>query len=184
MVEDQPAPFIPAMPVPAIYTHPDVSTEDLTSENINHTAPADWLLEDALQDNWVGILVVIQGTTGEWLDGELEGKPAVVLSVFNTRNETSPSTAYVRFLATESVTGTPPEEKMSVPVRYLAPVWPWKVGQFALILRGEYAGQVAKLREDCEGGRWFISVKRDLFEIDVQDLVRFLPGLDDDGFLI
>ncbi|TFK82679.1 hypothetical protein K466DRAFT_290041 [Polyporus arcularius HHB13444] len=110
----------------------------------------DWLLDPAVASK-SGMLVTIHGTlptirSSGWHNGAYEDAQGVVLSVFNTGpgNAIFASTARVRFLKPLD----PDMHTFVVPVSFLQPVKPDGVGQEALIIGGEYAGSLAKLREE------------------------------------
>ncbi len=139
--------------------------------------PEDWLLDPAVAST-SGMLVTIHGTlptirSSGWHNGAYEDAQAVVLSVFNTGpgNATFASTARVRFLKPL----VPDMHTFVVPVSFLQPVKPDGVGQEALIIGGEYAGSLAKLREEVSEGWYFVSAAYDHIEIEAAKLVRVLP---------
>ena len=97
-------------------------------------------------------------TTG-WGNGCLEGKRGVVLNVLRARDDPLSSTATVQ-LEEESVLRT-------IPILYLSPVPPDKVGQIAMVIAEASYGQVVKLRslEDEDAGSWLVSIDAKAFPI-------------------
>ncbi len=77
-----------------------------------------------------------------WHNADYEGKQGVVLSVFNTDNDTFQSTARVRFFQPVD----PLQPIVPVPVTYLWPVHPEKKGEDVIILSGAQGmGQEARV---------------------------------------
>lgn len=144
--------------------------------------PSHWLLDNYQPRCWLGVIATITGTfkrVPPWAKGDYEGAPVVIISVLNVRNKVSASTALVRILDVqdEQFFEKKPVQQISVPVEYLQSVRPTKIKQVAVILRGEYKGEIAKIREDCGGGTWFVSVEYEHFEIEESKLARMLPNL-------
>lgn len=126
------------------------------------------------QHDCCGVLVLIRETiTGDahtsWAQGDYEGLLATVISVFGTGSDRYQSRALVRILDGE-------DKQIEVPLKYLVPARPTKTKQDVLILRGLYKGSVARVREECGDGLWFVSVGNEHFEIESGDVVVLLSG--------
>lgn len=72
------------------------------------------------------------GGAHTWHNGDFEGKQGVVLSVFNTNNDTFESTARVRFFNPVD----PLQPILPVPITFLWPVHPTQKGEDVIILAG------------------------------------------------
>ncbi|RDX52442.1 transcription elongation factor Spt5 [Lentinus brumalis] len=115
-------------------------------ENTFELSPK-WLLDPNLADKVAGIMVEVRGSYASagqpgWHNADYEGKQGVVLSVFNTDNDTFQSTARVRFFQPVD----PLQPIVPVPVTYLWPVHPEKKGEDVIILSGAQGmGQEARV---------------------------------------
>ncbi|KAH8104706.1 hypothetical protein BXZ70DRAFT_610545 [Cristinia sonorae] len=128
-----------------------------------------WLLLPLARTN--GITVEIKHSFPEnenpgWNNGDFEGLQGVVLSVLNLGDGLARSTATVRL-------ANPPDEDhrdYPIPVDCLWPVPPSKAGELAIILVGQFCGQVAKLRQLEEEGVWLVSAGNSHFEIEAEHM--------------
>lgn len=102
-----------------------------------------WLLEPEFADKVHGIVVEVKASFGSsgWHNGDYEGKQGVVLSLFNTGNDTFDSTARVRFDDPIDVL----QPILAVPVQFLVPVHPENKGEDVLVLAGSSKGQLARV---------------------------------------
>ena len=73
------------------------------------------------------MLIEVSGTFGPtgWHNGDYEGRRGIVLSLLNTTNDDFQSTARVRFEKPVN----PLQPILAVPVEFLSPVHPEKVGE-------------------------------------------------------
>ena len=81
------------------------------------------------------------GGASGWHNGDFESKQGVVLSIFDTGNNTFDSTARVRFFQPVD----PLQPIVPVPVQYLWPVHPESKGEDILILHGVHKGHEARV---------------------------------------
>lgn len=127
----------------------------------------------------VEITNTLPGVDGAgWHNGDYEGTKAIVLSVFDSENNSFNSRVHVRILESSS------QESVTciVPAKYLVPVRPDEPGTMALILDGDLQGDVAKVREEDNEG-WFISVGNIHFVAEIEKLVQWVE-VDDEGIRV
>ena len=127
-----------------------------------------WLLDSDLAEKVSGIMVEVRGSFASggaagWHNGDYEGKQGVVLSVFNTNNDTFDSTARVRFFQPVD----PLQPILPVPVTYLWPVHPENKGDDVIILSGGQAkGQEAKVEAVESRNTMVLTTKETFLVID------------------
>ncbi|KAI0789794.1 hypothetical protein C8Q75DRAFT_764891 [Abortiporus biennis] len=140
-----------------------------------------WILQPAMSEPR-GILVVLNDTFGDpltgygnWFNGTYEGVHGIVVSVFNIHDDDSTSTARVKFLDDIN-------RIFAVPVKFLLPTHPEKVGQKAVVIHGEHCGSVVKLREEVDV-RFFVSVGMVYFGIEAEKMA-VVVDVDRDGTIL
>ncbi|CAL1710127.1 unnamed protein product [Somion occarium] len=117
--------------------------------------PEKWLLHRDVA-NTKGILVKIRSASGsKWQNGLYDGTQCIVLAVLNTFNDDFDSTARIKFLQpSDELTKLQP----SIPVQYLGPVEPDRVGDKVVIIHNPTRiGQQGVVR-DIDGDRATISI--------------------------
>ncbi|PCH36846.1 hypothetical protein WOLCODRAFT_127725 [Wolfiporia cocos MD-104 SS10] len=104
--------------------------------------PARWLLDPDFVTK-KGMVVEVRESFGAngWHNGDYEGKDGVVLSVFDTHNETFAAMARVRFR--EPLVAD--QDVLTVPVELLRPVHPSDKDENVMILHGQHKGERAKV---------------------------------------
>ena len=138
--------------------------------------PDKWLLDSALS-NKKGMLAEIRNSTGRtgdgWHGGDYEGEKAVILSVLDTHNDSFRSTATIRFVNPQVSLDQP-----VIPVEYLTPVFPDKIGDEVIILHGDHKGSRAKTRESVDSEAWFVSIAESHLMVEVKRkfLIKFVPS--------
>ncbi|THH27569.1 hypothetical protein EUX98_g6611 [Antrodiella citrinella] len=129
----------------------------------------EWLLGDLLKTEGIAVEVKYSRPANEslgWGKGDFEGTEGVVLSVLNLHNNMS--TASVKLLDPHDGT----QKVYPIPVKYLWPIPPSKAGQNAVILLGQFHGQVAKLRQlEDDVSVWLVSAGSCHFEIETEHMV-------------
>lgn len=144
-------------PTPGVLaTDEDDSSEWLPRQSENNisrsllSAP-NWLLDPAFQDKKV--LMEITGTLGAWHGGELEGAKGFVANVFRTPGDTLITIEYID----PGRAGTTVE----VPINYLSPIRPERVGDHAIPLEGPAKGTEVILSQQLISGVWQVSKSLD-----------------------
>ncbi len=135
-----------------------------------------WLLDPKLSSQQ-GMLAEIRhsiGRSGEgWHGGDYEGEKVIILSVLDTHNENYRSIATVRFLSPHISLDQP-----VIPVEYLTPVLPDKIGDEVVILQRDRRGTRGKLREALPDSEdWIIQIPDLNLMVEVKQnlLVKVVP---------
>jgi hypothetical protein len=110
-----------------------------------------WLIDSAVKGKKV--VVEISGRAeGKWADGEHDGLKGYVVSVFDTRTETTSRTAQIMPLHANQNK----DKIMTVPIEYLLPVSPTAAHEYAVIMDGQHKGEDVVLREEAGPGKWTV----------------------------
>jgi len=159
---DRPTPVLSSMGSVNDPPRPEAPPTEITTE---------WLLRDFART--AGIAVELRHTfpsneQSGWCGGDFEGVHGVVLSVLSIRNDTQMSTASVRLRDPHDGI----ERDYAIPLQYVRPVPPSEAGQNALILLGQFHGQLAKLRHlEDEVSIWLVSAGSCHFELEAEHMV-------------
>ncbi|KAH9903261.1 transcription elongation factor Spt5 [Cubamyces lactineus] len=139
---------------------PGVMAGAYGSQESQYEAPSKWLLEPDFSQKR-GLVVEVRGTFGGgWHGGDFEGKQGVVLSVFDTHNESFESVARVRFFNPVD----PLQPILPVPVQYLRPVHPENREETVVILDGAQKGVEARV-EAVESNNSMVVTTMDTFHV-------------------
>ncbi|KDQ56765.1 hypothetical protein JAAARDRAFT_36254 [Jaapia argillacea MUCL 33604] len=125
---------------------PGASGFDETSNETSFEVPKDWLLDPTLPPK-KGMFVKIQGSRGPkpWFKGEKEGLRGVV-DIVQQGSDYFASTAMIWFPDSST-------DPLTVPVEYLVPVPPERVGNRVMGLDGEHKGETLTT-VDVDGDIW------------------------------
>jgi len=116
-----------------------------------------WLLDPRVSVKQ-GILAEIKnsfGRAGEgWHQGTYEGEKVLILSVLDAQNDIYQSTARIKFVNQQIDLDLP-----AIPVQYLSPVEPERVGNLVVILHGDRLGEEAIVRDTESGSeKWTVQI--------------------------
>ena len=117
-----------------------------------------WLLDLPYKNKKKKIMVEITGTLGGWYDGEYNGCKAFVTEIFRTASDTVVAVSLVDPGREGSV--------LDVPIKYLSPLHPNQVGDYALGLEGEVKGIEVRLGQQGNPGVWDV-----LKELNASDVI-------------
>lgn len=112
------------------------------------------------------------GRAGEgWHQGKYEGEKVIILSVLDTHNDVYASTATCQFVSSQTDLDRP-----TIPVQYLVPVEPERVGDMVIIVHGERIGEEGKVQDDGSD-QWMVSVTGTqlLVEVRRSAMARLMP---------
>ncbi|KAG9308343.1 hypothetical protein JVU11DRAFT_12109 [Chiua virens] len=106
-----------------------------------------WLLEPAFKDKKV--LMEVSGTLGKWHDGEYNGCKGFVTNVFQSSGDV--------LITIEHIEGSRAGTTLEVPITYLSPVQPNKVGDHALLIEGATQGTEVILSQQVMSEMWQVA---------------------------